>query len=270
GRTYAEILDGLLDRIQEAFGDEQTEWIGFKQTWSEAFIASFLNTWPDAKCIHIIRDPRAVLASWKRSSVLSHDYPALMILRHWRKSAALASLYSRRYENHRIVRFEDFTQAPEEQMRKICEFCGLPFDEKTIDAAHFRSGSGSQWTSNTSYQVEEQGISKQYISAWKDRLSDEELQFVEDLCGLEMERMGYARETGGSDPGSILHPPCITRQVQAQVEWVNKFAAEYDLNSANQAKELCRWLLHRHRLEYNSTLSREDLRRIFIDPDLLS
>ena len=57
-----------------------------------------------SKCIHILRDPRAVAAS---NYVSSLCYPNLFLARQWRKSAALARLNAERHSDaYLIVKYE--------------------------------------------------------------------------------------------------------------------------------------------------------------------
>ena len=271
GQSYADLFQSLIEIVHHAFGYKQTEWWGFKQTWTEAFVAPLFNTWPTARCVHIVRDPRAIIASWKRSIDLTHDCPFLMMILHWRKSVAQADLYSRKFENYKLVRYEDFVQSPQEEMEGICKLCGIEFDENALNANSFRNGSGKRWNSNTSYGKRgEAQIFTQYTCSWKDRLTEEELQLIEDLCGLEMQLIGYERETEYSQPSSIMKPVNIERQTHGESEWIDQFAGEYVFNSENQAKELCRWFLVHHGKDYARKLPLDALRKIFINPAVIT
>ncbi len=267
-KNYAELLEAILELLQEVYGSADSRCVGFVQTWVEAFASVFLNTWPDLVCVHIIRDPRAVIASWLRTVDLTHDYPFLMILRHWRKSAALASLFSRLYDkNYLVLRYEDFVSNPSGFLTKLCQRLALPFDSAMTETTKFRSGSGEHWRSNTSYETP-QGISHQFRDKWRQRLSEADLQFIEDSCAPEMARWNYPRVTTPGGPTSLLNLPGLIRQVQGEEDWISHYAENYRPGPVNQAKELFRWYLF-DQPQWARSLAAEDLESVVIDPALL-
>ncbi len=266
--NYAGLLEALLGLLQEVYGSEDSRWLGFVQTWVEAFAPLLINTWPDLVCVHIIRDPRAVIASWLHTVDLTHDYPFLMILRHWRKSAALASLSSRLYpENYLVWRYEDFVGDPAGVLQHLCRRLGLAFDPAMTETARFRSGAGEQWRSNTSYEAPE-GISHRFRDKWRQRLSEADLQFIEDSCAPEMARWNYPRVTTPGAPASLLRLPALARQVQGEGDWIGQYDEDYLPGPLNQAKELFRWALYSQPAGA-SGLASDDLEAVMLDPVLV-
>jgi hypothetical protein len=265
--NYADLLETLLRLLQEVYGTEDSLWLGFVQTWVEAFAPVLINTWPDLVCVHIIRDPRAVIASWLHTVDLTHDYPFLMILRHWRKSAALASLFSRLYpENYLVWRYEDFVSDPVGVLQHLCRRLGLAFDPAMTETARFRSGSGEPWRSNTSYEAPE-GISQRLRDKWRQRLSEADLQFLEDSCLPEMNRWNYPRVTTPGAPASFLRLPALARQAQGEGDWIGQYEEDYRPGPLNQAKELFRWALYSRQIGAPA-LAPDDLDAVMIDPAL--
>jgi hypothetical protein len=267
-KNYAELLEAILGLLQEAYGSKSSRWIGFVQTWVEAFAPVLLNTWPDLVCVHIIRDPRAVIASWLHTTDLTHDYPFLMILRNWRKSAALASRFCRLYGDRYLVwRYEDFVSDPAGCLTGFCRRLGLEFDRAMTETAKFRGGGGEHWQSNTSYETPH-GISHQFKDKWRQRLSEADLQFIEDSCAPEMARWNYPRVTAPGAPASLLNLPELARQVQGEAEWISHYAEDYRPGPVNQAKELFRWFLW-SQPHAALALSGDDLESVLIDPALV-
>lgn len=266
-KTYAELLESILGLILEVYGKAETRCVGFVQTWVEIFVPILLNTWREALCIHIIRDPRAVIASWLKTNHLTHDYPLLMMLRHWRKSAALASLYSRLFGNNYIVlRYEDFVLDPKKVLKSICKRINLPFSSTMTNTHNFRSGSGDLWQSNTSYEMTTKGINHHFVDRWRERLSETDLQFIEDMCFLEMQRWGYSRITQSGAPASILKVPFLSMQVQQKrTEWLARYSDAYKANIINRAKELYRWFLWNY--SNSDFYAEDDLKSVLIDPE---
>jgi len=271
-QTYSGLLEELLGLLREVYGTVQSSWVGFVQNWVEGFVPLWFNTWPDSICVHILRDPRAVLASWLAAPPLElrHDYPLLMMLRHWRKSAALASLFRRRFGGSYLVwRYEDFVQNPEALLADFCRRAGLDFSPSMVETARFSDGGGQNWQSNTSYRDKPQEISPRFLDKWRERLPEKDLQFIEDVCAPEMERWGYARLTPTGVPASLLKVPDLCRRISGASDWMEHYAGEYDPHPLNCAKELYRWYLWAHPEVARSLASREQ-ESVFIDPELVA
>jgi hypothetical protein len=84
---------------------------------------------PEAKLLHIYRDPRDVLASYRRFSWGGRDVVAI--------SRRLAGIYCRWFEIRRLlppdvyleIGLEELSRHPQDGLRRICDFIGLRFEE---------------------------------------------------------------------------------------------------------------------------------------------
>ena len=113
-------------------------------TWNILFSADLLDLIPNAKIISIIRDPRDVVASLSKQKWM----PA--------NKAQSAKIYndliiewieiSRNLDKQSWieVRLEDIVLEPESQIRKICDFIELPWEDNLLKIDLSKSNSG-QW-----------------------------------------------------------------------------------------------------------------------------
>ncbi|EDN67115.1 Sulfotransferase [Beggiatoa sp. PS] len=93
-----------------------------------------INIWPQAKFIHILRDGRDVARSnimmgWAGNLFTGIDL-WITAKNRWKKLSRHL-----KQEQHITVRYEDLIQSSEEQLTKICEFIGVPFDKVMFDYA---------------------------------------------------------------------------------------------------------------------------------------
>jgi hypothetical protein len=260
-----DLFHALLGFVAEQYGGSDCQHVGFKQTWVEALVPAVLRSFPNTRVVHVIRDPRSVIASWREAADLTHQYPFLMMIRHWRKSVAFASLGTRRNSNYSVVRYEDFVGNTAEANR-LWEVCGLP----PIDIASlsFRDGKGQPWVSNSSYSAS-MGITSSHIQAWRDRLSDEEATFVEHLCAPEMAWAGYERCWPDTGLTPFLNPPSLYR-TKGETDWISQYAETYALNGGNMAREAGRLLIARELVESGKDEMSECARALFLDSGILS
>jgi hypothetical protein len=99
--------------------------------------------WPDARFIFLLRHPAATTSSWHRArKEWSRDRTAQDVLRYMR-----AVEEARTEHGGLTVRYEDVTEKPKREMRRICEFLGVNWEPKMVaygaaDHGDFKSGLG--------------------------------------------------------------------------------------------------------------------------------
>lgn len=177
------------------------------------YMQRLLELYPQARCIHMVRDPRAVLASqknrWQIKRLGGDNVPWSEVLRMWfnyhphtmsrlwmrANEAALA------LEDHprvRLQRFEDLATHPQAEVRKLCDWLGLEYAEQMLDVP--------QWgSSNVEGSDGAAGVSALMVDKWREVLSSGEVAISERQTGVLMERFAYPKSTGpGLSFGAIM------------------------------------------------------------------
>lgn len=192
GNTFEELLESGCKIIADAYGNEKSRMIGMKHVWTDEFVPHVLKSFPDAKAIHIVRDPRAICASKNCSS---QKYPWLFLIRQWRKSATFTWMHNRvEFElSNRImqIRYEDLVSNPEKLIREMCEFIEIDFHPNLTDPTSFVNGDGKPWKQNSLHFEGKQKFNTESISKWRSSLTAREKQFIEALCCNEMKLFDY-------------------------------------------------------------------------------
>jgi omega-hydroxy-beta-dihydromenaquinone-9 sulfotransferase len=161
-----------------------------------------LELYPAAHVVHIVRDPRAVMASqkmrWRRRR-LSVDggavsryqslrvwvnYHPYTVARLWSGATATA-LALAEHPRVTLVRFEQLLQEPEATVRLLCRRLGLTFDKKMLDVRQINSSHQS------SAGGARRGLHTDAIRQWTHLLTPAEIAITESLCGDLMRRFGY-------------------------------------------------------------------------------
>lgn len=121
-------------------------------TWNVFFARELMDLLPEAKVVHVYRDPRDVVASfsqqrWSPTDKVqgAHWYRAMMT--HWFE--VRSSLDGDSYHE---LSLESLVASPECVVRELCEFAQIPFDERMLelDLSHSHTG---RW--RTEYREEE-------------------------------------------------------------------------------------------------------------------
>ena len=89
---------------------------------------------PDARFIHLVRDPRAVAASLRSSA--AHRSHALAAARRWRLDTGFGLAMEGMLGSRALrVHYEDLVRKPEPTVRQVCAFLDLAFDAKMLRPA---------------------------------------------------------------------------------------------------------------------------------------
>jgi hypothetical protein len=168
-------------------------------------IDDLLAAFPDAKVVCLVRDPRAVVASYRdwhaaaalrgetESEQLQADrersrrsFNLVLMTLLWRGvvRASYAALRQHGPERVRIQPYERLADAPEAEVRDLCAWLGLEFEQTMMEIA----------VVNSSYRTTGLGIATEPVDRWKQRLSRHEIGIVQSVASPLLEEAGYERE----------------------------------------------------------------------------
>lgn len=118
-QTYARLFELFHRQNLERAGKRRWgDQLGFVERFAEVIFSSY----PDAKMIHMIRDPRDSSAEGADKKHQGRGKSGWLTAR-WKFSAHLAQDNSRRYNKHYlVVRYEDLMQDTEKVLRRTCTF----------------------------------------------------------------------------------------------------------------------------------------------------
>ena len=181
----------LYDEIMKIYLDKEN-W-GEKTNLKWRATKSVLDMFDDIYIIHVIRDPRDVLVSWKGYTIApGNDY--LDGISNLYDSMKTALENQKAFpERYYVLKYEDLVSDPEKEVKKLCDFLGLTFDEKMLDTKNFRSKKGGIWDPNkhTKFSDKLEKISAKPVGRWKEKLSKEDLLLTEFVIMDLMKEFGY-------------------------------------------------------------------------------
>ena len=183
-----------------------------EQTPRNIFYARrLLELYPAAHIVHIVRDPRAVMASqkmrWQRRNLAADgravpryeslrvwvNYHPYTVARLWSRASSVALQIAER-PRVTLIRFEDLLREPEATVRLLCTRVGLDYDPRMLDVGQVNS------SHQTSAGGARRGLQTSAIDQWKATLSVAEISITERYCGRLMRRFGY--DSMAADPVS--------------------------------------------------------------------
>lgn len=190
----------LFAKVMENICDESGKSIACDHTPRNIFYAArLLDQLPNARVIHMVRDPRAVLASqkhrWKRRWLDSVRIPLREALRNrvafhpftttrlWAKATHQAVALSE-HPRFMAVKFEDLINDPDTQLKTLCEFLGIPLEDALYDVQVMGS------SHNTS-RLSEHKFDRETLQRWRSSLRDDEIVACEKRAASLMRDFDY-------------------------------------------------------------------------------
>lgn len=186
GRLFALIHQHNAER------SGKTRW-GDKSLHTEEYADQIFSEFPQARIIHVIRDPRDRYASVKKRLNATSRRIGVDTVK-WLASVRIARKAAERYpDRFMIVRYETLAQQPEETLQLVCDFIGEPYTPEmlTMSGARRYHEAGA----NTSYEKVKPGvISTRSIGRYRQVISTWEIAFIQTFARRTMAEFGYELE----------------------------------------------------------------------------
>lgn len=205
-RRAPDYLTAAILAIGDASGqmEEGVRYWVEKTPGNEHYAQRIYTWWPEAKCIHLLRDPRDVFATLKKRAVRAErrlPTPGKVAYIWGETVDALERNVATYGDDHYVwLRYEDLVLDTEAQLSRIVAFTGIS-DHDTLRIPTKGAGRHS-WKGN-SVDKTFSGISARAVGRWRGYLSAREVAVLESLLGSRMERYGYERE-GSSSLGARM------------------------------------------------------------------
>lgn len=154
-----------------------------------------LKIFPKAKFIHIVRDPRAVASSviplfWGPDSAEEAAF-------WWAQKLFYGEVLEHAYPDRCLrIYYEDILTSPEKNIKEVCDFCGINFDNSMLSGSDFKS---PKYTRNQHKLI---GLKPEpsRLDSWKKNLDIWQIAEIEKIIGDIMELIGYNRFAIGKLP----------------------------------------------------------------------
>lgn len=192
--SYAHIVSLIMGAIAAREG---------KSRWGEKSPAHIFRLheiracFPNARIIHTIRDPRAVVSSSIKAFNGGQftDWNAYAAARYWLRCFRVhAQQVSSRADGYMLVRYEDFVTRPKETLSAISSFLGMKFEEDMLNFHRVASDyvrPGRSGAIPAMHALTKKPLDPGRTDAWKQSLSPAQTKLIEQVAGNEMTTLGY-------------------------------------------------------------------------------
>jgi len=206
--TYGMLYDLLM---RDLFLEWRTgAWAEKTQlVWSK--IPAFLDILPRSKVIHIVRDPRSVLASFKRYTYAPPPaYLGAVFNCFGSMKAGVTYRNDLPAGRYLLVRYEDLILQPEETLIGMFDFLGMSHEHDVLCEDGWVDATGKPWGHNSAFSdsgSRDGRFDKQAsVDRWKKHLNEDELVLCERITGDLLQAYGYGTSGAVREWERVIQP----------------------------------------------------------------
>jgi sulfotransferase family protein len=184
--TYPDLVAAVFEAYAAAH--EKPRW-GDKTPGYVMHLPLLERMFPDAQFVHVVRDGREVAVSlaerpWGPASAIAGAF-------WWRTKAGRGVRDGRRLGRDRYceLRLEDLVDAPEEQLRRVCEFLGEEYTPAMLDYGDRVAGSDEEDDPEATIHLASGPTPG--LRDWRTGRPPREAHAVESVCAPLLARLGY-------------------------------------------------------------------------------
>lgn len=186
GKFYDKTMSALY------LDSHRRHWVEKNQlVWRQ--IPLFLSMMRNGRAVILVRDPRAVLASFKAFTTapapayLGAAFNCLDAMQTARNLACALPP-----DRFLVLRNEELAKRPLETTQRVWKLIGVDTNHALLSPDHWVDAYGKPWGFNSSFQREDHSFDVgKVINGWRSYLDRDEVEFVERVCGGEMQAFGY-------------------------------------------------------------------------------
>jgi hypothetical protein len=209
GDSYEKLFLSLLRFYAQAQGKKRC---GDKGHYA-AFSETLCEWYPGASIIHLVRDPRDVVASllplpWADPNVLGNAHLWLR--------CNLTAHRSRHRPRYLLVRYEQLVTQPEQELRRICGFVGESYSPAMLVPNHDLSAD------RTWLQRAEEPVTTERLGKWREQLTADQVLLIEWLVKPHMQTFGY-EPAGGLPTNLTIAKGLASAAYDAARRWAGEF-----------------------------------------------
>ena len=179
---YESIFNDFFEYSSNRWGEKSLmEWTNIK---------TFLSMYPEGRVIHMIRDPRDVMASYKfMTTETGKKYRDSLFCCMSSMNKAIQLMLNLSSTNYKVVLFEDLMKNKESEVREICNFLNEDFHIGMLDLSNLVDKVHGELSSKTHSSFPE--ISNNFTNRWKNKLSGDEVLLIDSLLKEQMNYFSY-------------------------------------------------------------------------------
>ena len=190
-KDFDEACNRIRASYNASFKKKKIELYGDKHPIYSNFCERMMRINPEAKLIHMIRDPRGTgagqIKTFKRKDALAVGY---LWARYNKNLSDLKKIYP---ENYYLLKYEDLVLNPEETIQSLCRFLEIDFNEGMMEYRKTTVKRFENYTNAITKKHESlmKPIDAKMVEGWKTKLTKKQINHLEYATYDVASQLGY-------------------------------------------------------------------------------
>ena len=193
--TFQNICKVVYYDYISLFPKEEILWIGDKNPVYATYTPELLELFPEARFIHLVRDPRDNIISLKNVD-FEGPFTALLAYR-WEHSARkLFYIKKKNPGKFYTIRYEDLVSEPARYYRELCDFLSIPYNDSVFDFYKKQDEAMKKFNLEKIMKYHKSllsPINTSKVNLWKTELPEKDIRITELVAGKWTRIYGYER-----------------------------------------------------------------------------
>lgn len=190
-KDFTEACNRIRASYNASFKKKTIQLFGDKHPIYSNFCERMMRINPEAKLIHMVRDPRGTgsgqINTFNRKDALAVGY---LWSRYNKSLSKLKAIYPK---NYYLLKYEDLVLNPEETVQSLCRFLEIEFDEKMMEYRKSMVQRFENYTEAITKKHESllKPIDANMVEGWKTKLTKKQIEQLEYSTHDVASRLGY-------------------------------------------------------------------------------
>lgn len=186
-RTLGNLIDLVYKEYAITQGRTGVRWAD-KTPINSLYVDKIHKVFPEAKFIHLVRDPRATSLSYVKSGLKDNLGEAAKF---WAESnAQIEKLKKKSPEQFIFVKYEDLVTNPEKELRLLCSHVNLPF--KAVMLEHWKNNEAKgDVAAHKHHENVLKAVNTNSISKWKTEINKTDIEIINEMSCLQTKYKKY-------------------------------------------------------------------------------
>lgn len=184
--TFARLC--ALVYLEHCSSDHSVKLVGDKNPHYSLFARELTEMFPKARFLHLVRDYRDNILSYRRVRFDLSSVPGLAY--RWRRYNELVEAAKYRCPSRFLqVRFEDLVSVPEQCLKAVCRFLGVEYGRSMLSFHLLSAEAQPAWHKNVSRPLD-----PSVVGRWRTELKVTESRMADRICQPFALKYGYPNE----------------------------------------------------------------------------
>lgn len=190
-RSLKKVIDKIFRAYASQLGKSPVKWGDSTPPLIGRYAKEIFHTYPKANYVFLVRDPRDVIASFKKGGgevPFMHFKDHTEAAKSWVNVYRMSTWVKQKTSRFKVIRYEELVSSPELTLSSLYAFLEVNALEKSVNKADYPDHKFYSMPYHTNLK---NPVNTKSIGKWKEELSNQEVNEIMPIIEKPMKELGY-------------------------------------------------------------------------------